>query len=202
MTFDDGGVSALRTADILEQHGLHGSFFVTTNYIGTRGFMDARGLRDLRERGHVIGSHSCSHPLRIGHCTWPQLADEWGRSATTLADVLGEAVTVGSVPGGDFAPKVAEAAAKAGFASLFTSEPTREERYAFGLTLHGRFTIQRWTTPATVAALVLGEWLPTMRQQMAWSAKKLTKRLGGARYLRLRKLLLGHGNEVRWGDQR
>jgi hypothetical protein len=35
-----------------------------------------------------------------------------------------------------------------------------------------------------------------------WNAKKISKRLGGERYLQLRKLLLGHGNEVRWGDQR
>ena len=30
----------------------------------------------------------------------------------------------------------------------------------------------------------------------------MTKRLGGDRYLQIRKLLLGHGDEVQWGDQR
>jgi hypothetical protein len=33
-----------------------------------------------------------------------------------------------------------------------------------------------------------------------WSAKKLTKRLGGGQYLKLRRLLLRHGDDVRWGD--
>jgi peptidoglycan/xylan/chitin deacetylase (PgdA/CDA1 family) len=189
-------------ADALERHGFIGHFFITVNYIGTRGFVSEQDLRDLCGRGHVIGSHSCSHPLRMGHCSWPQLLDEWTRSRAGLADILGEEVRVASVPGGDFAPQVAEAAATAGFTRLFTSEPTGEARHAFGLTLLGRFTIQKWTPADTAAALAAGEWLPCARQAVAWNAKKISKRLGGERYLQLRKMLLGHGNEVRWGDER
>ena len=37
ITFDDGGVSAMLAADVLEQHGLTGCFFITVNFIGTRG---------------------------------------------------------------------------------------------------------------------------------------------------------------------
>jgi peptidoglycan/xylan/chitin deacetylase (PgdA/CDA1 family) len=201
ITFDDGGVSALRTADMLEDHGFRGHFFVTANYVATRGFVNERHLRDLHARGHVIGSHSCSHPLRMGRCDGLQLLDEWTRSAAILAGIIGEAITVASIPGGDLTPAVADAAARAGIADLFTSEPTRETRPAFGLTLRGRFTIQRRTTAATVAALVTGDWLPAARQAMLWNSKKVFKRLGGERYLQLRKVLLGHGNEVRWGDQ-
>jgi peptidoglycan/xylan/chitin deacetylase (PgdA/CDA1 family) len=202
ITFDDGGVSAMQAADALERHGYIGHFFVTANYIGTRGFVTERDIRELARRGHVIGSHSCSHPLRMGHCAWPQLLDEWSRSRSTLCDILGADVRVASVPGGDFAPQVAEAAANAGITSLFTSEPTRESRYAFGVTLLGRFAIQRWASAETAAALAAGEWAACARQAMAWKAKKMTKRLGGERYLRLRKMLLGHGNDVQWGDQR
>jgi len=201
ITFDDGGASALTAADALERHGFIGHFFITANYIGTRGFVTGPHLRELRGRGHVIGSHSCSHPLRIGHCSWPQVLDEWTRSRSMLSEMLGEDVHIASVPGGDFAPQVAEAAARAGFTRLFTSEPTLEARHAFGLTLLGRFTIQRWTTPDTAAALAAGEWLPCARQAVVWNAKKISKRLGGERYLQLRKLLLRHGDDVRWGDR-
>ena len=201
ITFDDGGVSAMTAAGALERHGFTGHFFITANYIGMRGFVTAQHLRELRARGHVIGSHSCSHPLRMGHCSWPQLLDEWTRSRSMLSEMLGEDVAVASVPGGDFAPQVAEAAARAGITRLFTSEPTVEPRQAFGLTLLGRFTIQRWTTAETAAALAAGEWLPRARQAVVWNAKKITKRIGGERYLQLRKRLLGHRNEVQWGDR-
>jgi peptidoglycan/xylan/chitin deacetylase (PgdA/CDA1 family) len=201
ITFDDGGVSAMIAADALERHGFTGHFFVTANYIGTRGFLDQAQLRELHARGHVIGSHSCSHPLRMGHCSWTQLVDEWTRSREILEQVVSSEIRLASVPGGDFAPSVAEAAACAGITHLFTSEPTARSRHAFGLTLLGRFTIQKWTTAATVAGLACGDWLPRARQAVVWNAKKLSKRVGGERYLKVRRWLLQHGTEVRWGDQ-
>jgi peptidoglycan/xylan/chitin deacetylase (PgdA/CDA1 family) len=201
-TFDDGGVSAMGAADALERYGFAGQFFITVNYIGARGFLGQAHLRELVSRGHVIGSHSCSHPLRMGHCSWPQLLAEWTESRDELSGIIGTAITTASVPGGDFAPQVAEAAARAGYSTLFTSEPTLDARYAFGLTLRGRFTIQRRTTAATAAALARGEWLPRARQAVLWNAKKMTKRLGGERYLRLRRLLLRQDARVRWGDSR
>jgi peptidoglycan/xylan/chitin deacetylase (PgdA/CDA1 family) len=202
ITFDDGGASAMRAADALERHGFAGHFFVTVNYIGTRAFLTDGDIRSLRARGHAIGSHSCSHPLRMGHCSWRQLVDEWTRSCGTLGDILGEPVEIASVPGGDFAVPVAEAAAAAGISRLFTSEPTALTTQIAGVEVRGRYTIQRWTTAGTAASLAAGDWLPAARQAMVWNAKKITKRLGGERYLQLRKLLLGHRNEVRWGDQR
>ena len=199
-TFDDGGVSAIRAADALERHRFHGSFFVTVNYIGARGFLGRAHIRELAKRGHTIGSHSCSHPLRMGHCAWPQLLHEWTQSRDALGDIVGQEITAASVPGGDFAPQVAEAAARAGFAVLFTSEPTIEARYSFGLSVRGRFAIQRWTSAATALALAQGDWLPRARQALLWNAKKVTKRLGGDRYLQLRRLLLRQERRVRWGD--
>ena len=202
ITFDDGGASAMTAADLLEAHGFIGHFFITANYVGAPGFVTERQLRELVQRGHVVGSHSCSHPLRMGHCTFPQLLVEWSRSCAILADITGKEVSVASVPGGDFSMKVAEAAAQAGITQLFTSEPTCGAQEMSGVTLNGRFTIQRWTTARTAAALALGKWLPRARQAVVWNAKKIGKRVGGARYLQIRRLLIGHGDEVRWGDQR
>ena len=199
-TFDDGGVSAIDAADTLERHGLVGHFFVTTNYIGAAGFLSANQIRSLHVRGHIVGSHSCSHPLRMGHCRWGQLVDEWRRSRAVLEDIVHAEVRYASVPGGDFAPSVADAAARSGLTTLYTSEPTATVRRVWGLELRGRFTIQRWTSAETVRGLAAGAWIPRARQAVVWNAKKLTKQVGGARYLKLRQLLIGHGDEVRWGD--
>ena len=108
----------------------------------------------------------------MGHCSWPQLVNEWTRSREILEDIIGGDVREASVPGGDFAPQVAEAAARSGFTRLFTSEPTRGERQAFGLSLVGRYTIQQWTTADDVAGLLSGAWLPCMRQVVRGTRRK------------------------------
>ena len=122
--------SAMTAADVLERRGLRGDFFVTANYIGRPGFL----TRTARApRGHVVGSHSCSHPLRMAHCDWSQLTTEWSRSRAVLMDILGVPVHEASVPGGDYKRVVAEAAALASFATLFTSEPARTEKAIGGI---------------------------------------------------------------------
>src|SRR5215204_2559297 len=56
ITADDGGVSYYTCiADRLERRGWRGHCFVSTDFIGRRGFLDAGQIRDLDTRGHVIG---------------------------------------------------------------------------------------------------------------------------------------------------
>ena len=191
LTFDDGGLSAMRAADGLEQHGLVGHFFMTVDYIGALGFLTRGDLRQLHARGHVVGSHSCSHPLRMGHCARSRLFYEWRQSRAVLSDLIGANVLTASVPGGDFAWPVAETAAEAGFATLFTSEPTTIVHALGGLTVHGRFAIKRWTRASTAARLARGQAIACAPQVFSWNGKKLIKRLGGAGYVELRRRLLG-----------
>src|SRR5262249_33481635 len=133
-TFDDGGASAVDPiAGALERHGWRGTFFITTGRLGQRGFLDARQLRELRARGHAIGSHSHTHPLRMADYSVARLSDEWERSTALLSDLLGEAVNSASVPGGHHSPQVFETAAAAGITTLFTSDPTRRERTVDGM---------------------------------------------------------------------
>ena len=201
ITFDDGGASALGAADTLERYGLRGHFFVTVNFIGTRGFLDPAGIRELQRRGHEVGSHSCSHPLRMGHLPPARLREEWTMSRAMLGDILGEEIQTASIPGGDFARSVATAAADAGFTHLFTSEPIRTPTQAGSMTITGRFTIQRSTSAAKAAALASGRWLPCAQQAALWNIKKIGKQVGGERYLQLRGALLGRDKNVRWGDR-
>jgi hypothetical protein len=122
LTFDDGGSSAVQRADT-RREGRPGHFFITVDFVGTDSFVSADDVRALDEMGHVLGSHSCSHPERMAHCSRSQLEDEWRRSVKVLAEILGRPVVTASVPGGDYNEKVAETAAAAGIGQLFTSEP-------------------------------------------------------------------------------
>lgn len=192
LTFDDGGLSAyLPIADILEHRGWRGHFFMTVDCINAPRFLTAGHLRELHARGHVIGTHSCSHPARMSHCTWNQLLHEWQHSRDVLADVLGEPVTVGSVPGGYYSPTVARAAARAGLHTLFTSEPIADEQDVNGCLVLGRYTVYRGMSPRAAAALARGRLLRRSRQYLAWNLKKLAKSAGGHTYLNARTWLLG-----------
>jgi peptidoglycan/xylan/chitin deacetylase (PgdA/CDA1 family) len=190
-TFDDGGVGAAHhTAPMLESAGWRGHFFITTDHIGAPGFMHEAQLRALAEAGHVLGSHSCSHPARMSHLPAAEMRREWRDSVRRLEDVLGTPVRTGSVPAGFYSPAVADAAREAGIRVLFTSEPTAAIGEAGGCTVLGRFSVMRATSSAAAADLAADRRLPQLRQAAYWNAKKLVKRVGGERWLAARRWVL------------
>ncbi len=199
LTFDDGGVSAYTCiAHMLESLGWYGHFFITANHIGTPSFLSHDQIRALRHRGHVIGSHACSHPDRMSHCSGEELVEEWGTSVKILSSILGERVSVGSLPGGYYSKKVAEAASAAGIKALFTSEPTTRGHYVDGCLVLGRYTVRRWTSPEIAAGLAAGQLSPRLKQSLFWNLKKLAKSLGGEFYGKMsRSFWSNPGRKVR-----
>ena len=121
LTFDDGAASAVEAAEQLARRSWPGHFFIATDLVGSPGFLGWDDVCGLGRAGHVIGSHSCSHPDRMAACSGEQLLDEWSRSAGVLAEALGRPVSTASVPGGLYSSSVGRAAAAAGFTTLFTS---------------------------------------------------------------------------------
>jgi peptidoglycan/xylan/chitin deacetylase (PgdA/CDA1 family) len=192
LTFDDGGVSAYTViAGLLEARGWRGHFLVTSGRVGDPTFLAPAQIRDLAARGHVIGSHTHSHPGRMAALDRASLVEEWRRSAEVLGDLLGEPVTVASVPGGFYAPRVASAAAETGFRTLFTSEPTTRVANVDGCLVVGRYSILRGMSARVAAALVGRAPGARVRQWVVWNGKKLVKRATGGAYLQLRRRLLG-----------
>ncbi|MGQ0643331.1 MAG: polysaccharide deacetylase family protein [Gemmatimonadaceae bacterium] len=192
LTFDDGGVSALATAaPLLEGARCRGIFLITSDYVGRSSFLAADQLRELDQRGHIIGSHSCSHPMRMAACTPEQLAREWRDSAAKLGDIVGHAIDTASVPGGYFSRAVAEAAADAGIRFLFTSEPTKRVSSVAGCRVIGRYTLRRWHPASVAARLVAPSSEARSAQWLRWNVLKLVKRLGGDGYLKLRDRMFG-----------
>jgi peptidoglycan/xylan/chitin deacetylase (PgdA/CDA1 family) len=124
LTFDDGGVSAMRVAGLLEERGWRGHFFITTNRIGTRQFLGRAEICDLQRRGHRIGSHSHSHPDIFYDLSTQAMIDEWQASLDILSEITGETTVMASIPGGDLDKRVPLAAEHVGVRYLFTSEPT------------------------------------------------------------------------------
>src|SRR2546423_14599524 len=95
LTFDDGGSSALPIADCLEQRGWRGHFLIQTGMIDRRCFVTRTNVRELHERGHVVGAHSHTHPDVFRALSPDAMLSEWTTSRHCLAQIVGAAVTVG-----------------------------------------------------------------------------------------------------------
>lgn len=197
LTFDDGGASAVDIASILDEYAWPGHFFVTAGRIGTAGFLNDSEIRALRRHGHIIGSHSTTHPLRMGALTAAQLDREWRDSVARLQDILGASVTAASIPGGYYTRAVACAASAAGIRALFTSEPVTRTTYVDECLVIGRFSVQQGVSEQWVAAVLADRPLPRARRYVSWNGKKLLKAAGGPAWLSFRKSLLTW--RARWG---
>jgi peptidoglycan/xylan/chitin deacetylase (PgdA/CDA1 family) len=183
LTVDDGGVSYYTlVADRLEARGWSGHCFVSTDAIGTRGFLSASQLRELDRRGHVIGTHSASHPARFSACEPAHMREEWARSRMVLEDLLGHKVEIASVPGGYYSRRVARSARDAGLRVVFTSEPITASHDEAGTLVIGRFTLRRGHPTDRAGLLARREPWARYQEWASWRAKGLVKPMLGPLY--------------------
>lgn len=188
LTFDDGGSTAVATAAALESRGWRGIFFVTTSRIGSKGFLTEADVRALAARGHVVGSHSHSHPTYMGRLPAAQIRQEWSESRAMLRDILGEPPEAASVPGGFLSRDVIREAAAAGYRVLMTSEPRAGPRVRDGIAAYGRYAVWSTTRAQQAAAYASGARTARLRLWLEWRAKDVTKRAHPATYQLLRRL--------------
>ncbi|MBY0490111.1 MAG: polysaccharide deacetylase family protein [Gemmatimonadaceae bacterium] len=187
LTFDDCGASARWIADQLEARGMRGLFFAPTAFIDKRGFCSVDDLRAIRKSGHLIGSHSHTHPIPISALPPQSLLDEWQKSRLCLEDWLGEQVRCASVPGGFLSSSVLDALSAADYTTVFTSEPLRSESKYGELTLIGRYSVTRASSLDELRSVAAGNQWPWIRQRLLWGAKRMVKRIGGRAWLQLRE---------------
>jgi peptidoglycan/xylan/chitin deacetylase (PgdA/CDA1 family) len=188
ITFDDGCASSLAVGEQLARRSWPGHFFISTDAVGTPGYLDWDGVRAVAAMGHVIGSHSVSHPDRMADLSPDELLDEWTCSRELIAAELGEPVTVASVPGGLYSRSVGRAAAAAGYTTLFTSLPSQRPGSIDGCRLIGRWAIRTDTTAEQAAAAAAGRGWAS--QLVAWRLRGVVKSLAGRRYESVRRTLL------------
>jgi peptidoglycan/xylan/chitin deacetylase (PgdA/CDA1 family) len=194
LTFDDGGLSAYTTVmNVLERYGWKAHFFIPTDFIGQAHFLKPMQIRALRARGHVIGSHSCSHPSMMSWKDQDSVRKEWADSRNCLSDILGEEVETASLPGGYYSRAIAEAASCVGIRALFTSEPTRRSHMVGTCRVFGRSVILAGTAHDREVQLLRGSYLLRSKEHVVWTLKKAGKTFGGKAYLKLRAMALRRG---------
>lgn len=169
LTFDDGGASARQSGEALARRGWKGHFFIITDRVGQRAFLSAADIRALRADGHLIGSHTHTHPSFLRELSDGRLFEEWRESVDRLAQLLGEPCVAGSVPGGDMSARVLRTAAAAGVRYLFTSQPTLTPQRVGDCWVLGRFVPKVGTSARRIGELArLRSW---GRALLLWQLK-------------------------------
>ena len=187
LTFDDGCESDLViAAPLLAAHGCTATFYVTTGFLGRRGFLTPGQLRELADLGFEIGCHAATHRYLIDLPS-SEFEREIGGAKKTLEDITGRSVEHFSCPGGRWDDRVLRAVSTAGFLSMATSDIGVNAPRTYRL---DRLAVMRTTSVAEFDDLCAGRGLllPKLKTSALQAAKRV---LGNARYERIRARLLG-----------
>ncbi|WP_234734423.1 polysaccharide deacetylase family protein [Tellurirhabdus bombi] len=130
-TFDDGTLEHHEiAAKELEKHGFKGVFFIMTVAIGRRGFqpyLDKQQIKDLADRGHIIGCHTWDH-----HNVKKYQGNDWveqiEKPTKKLEELTGKPVRYFAYPFGLWNHEATVELKKRGYLAAFQlSEKKRDE---------------------------------------------------------------------------
>lgn len=148
ITVDDGGGSSIEIGEKLAQKNIKAYFFIATKFIGQKGFLTKTEINELNQMGHVIGSHSHTHPNPFCELSEAKIIDEVQKSKTIIEDVICEKVGTFAVPGGeirnDTLSKLCDGSL--GLDEIYISTPYQGQYFfssKFNTTVYGRITIER-----------------------------------------------------------
>ncbi len=102
ITFDDGDAGQFDHAlSALAARKMTATFFVTTSWVGTTGFVSWSQLREMKAAGMSIQSHTHSHPFLV-ELSEADVVEELRVSKDRLDQELGQNTNEISLPNGDF----------------------------------------------------------------------------------------------------
>ena len=191
-TFDDGGGSFLtKAAPLLERYGFKGVFFISTKYIGTPGFLTEEQVKALAERGHVVGSHSHTHPEIFTKLSKEEIHEEWQKSYDILKDILGEKDLPMSIPNGYASKTIMEEAINCGFTDIYTSQPTTKIMLFQKHNVIGRYVVHDNMTTEDVLRIVNSKGCK-LKMALKWQILNVVKGVLGESYDKLKAKILHH----------
>ena len=156
ITFDDGYSSDYKIAfPILKKHGLTGTFFITGNHIGKKGYMDWQQIIEMNRVRMSIQPHGLNH-VPLTALSEEELKNELLISKIMLEEKIGTPVRYFSVPGGFHSKKVFRMAETLQYNGAFTSIPgfVPEINLRQRFKIFNRFIITRKTDFNTFKAIV------------------------------------------------
>ncbi len=119
--FEDNYTSAL---PILESCGFKAMFFIVADWVGKPGFMSWDQILELERRGHIIGSHTVTHPM-LTEIGLQKAKHEIYNSKQWIETALGIPVHFFCYPTGRFNESLEEMVRQAGYDAAFVTAPGR-----------------------------------------------------------------------------
>ena len=129
------------------RRGVARLLFVSTNQTARADFSTPAQIRQLDQRGHIIGSHSASHPTRFSACSPEQMRDEWTTSRP--CSKTSSVTTCGCVRPAVYRGRRTVGPGRG--CSCCSARNVTSRKSEGDCTVAGRFTIRRGDRPATSA---------------------------------------------------
>jgi peptidoglycan/xylan/chitin deacetylase (PgdA/CDA1 family) len=192
ITFDDGCETDLITAaPILREYGFGATFYLTSGFLGTPGYLNADQVRALDAFGFEIGCHSMTHPY-LSDLSDAQLKCEIVDAKLQIEQIVGHAIEHFSCPGGRYDRHALEIARRAGFRTVANSRyhanSAGTDRYELG-----RVAMMRDLPLGEFGAICQrrGLW---KKQLQDWTLHGVRRALGNGVYDQVRAALLGNSS--------
>ena len=189
ITFDDGcETDLIAAAPVLREFGCNATFYLTSGFLGTPGYLNADQVRELDAQGFEIGCHSMTHPY-LSDLTETELKREIGDAKIQIETIVGHAIQHFSCPGGRYDERALRVARQAGFVSVANSQFYANSRSTNPYEL-GRVAMLRNLTIEEFAGTCRGHglWKKRFQHEARRGAQRI---LGNRAYDRLRAVLLG-----------
>lgn len=174
-SYDDGQIHDRRVVEILDRHGLKGTFNLNSGNLGRDGFVSAAELPALY-RGHEVATHTVTHPFPVALAD-DLLVREYADDRLRLEAATGRIVRGHAYPFGDYDARVRSLLARLGI------------DYARTVRSHGGFRL-----PADWL-----EWHPTCHDKDADAA--LAERFLASRWPQVDNLLYVWGHSYEFEQQ-
>lgn len=182
ITFDDGYESCCTIAlPLLKKYNLNATFFITTEWIGQKGYMNPDQLREMKKQGMSLQSHCHSHRF-LDDLNLDDIFFELSTSKQVLESILSSKVDFFSCPGGRYPEQLIDIAIKSNYIGFCSSNPFdyRFKKNRLGnFFILGRVNVTQTMTFHSYQKIVASQMPYVIYKRISYRIKKVLKNILG-----------------------